>query len=305
MGLLSKLGVVSILALVVLVASATAIPFVASTQLEVSKWLPFLPPFIVSGILFVIAVVSVVGIEGAVITAGMNEGKRKSETELSQNQSIATIILLAISAVAGLYRPTALVGNETLSNILLIVLVLVSGVGGPAALFFLAPYMGKIVNAQRYSDDEWLREAREQFNQSPERQLARAEVDRQTMQVEFECRRLAEMQAAQLEQDKRVQDIQNRQERRDLVQPRVSYPDQKNGNGNGHSNGNGYKINPSTVLDWYMKEMDIDINNQIGSADAVDAYLGAHGIVMDKAESNALKGATRTELSRRRAKLQG
>jgi hypothetical protein len=50
---------------------------------------------------------------------------------------------------------------------------------GPVSLYFASPYMGKIINMQSEADEKWLSAARDQFNQSTERELAWAELEQE------------------------------------------------------------------------------------------------------------------------------
>jgi hypothetical protein len=122
------------------------------------------------------AVCSVLGIEGFIVTTGMKDGMQKNEEQLGAPRAIAAYILLIVSCVAGLFQNSALIGNAGVTQTVEIALMVITGLGVPISLIFASPYLGLMLNFQSIQEKNWLLAARQQFESSKERKLARRDL---------------------------------------------------------------------------------------------------------------------------------
>ncbi len=168
---------IAMIALMLVAALRTAFSFGLSAFTSLNDFLKgsLSPDFILilSGIE---AVCAVLGIEGFIVTTGMKDGMQKSEQELGAPRAIAAYILLIVSCVAGLFQNSALIGNVGVTQTVEIALMVITGLGVPISLIFASPYLGLMLNFQSIQEKNWPLAARQQFESSKERKLARRDL---------------------------------------------------------------------------------------------------------------------------------
>jgi hypothetical protein len=167
---------IAIISLMLVAAMRTAFSFGLSAMTSLNQFLVgAVPPTIITLIAAVEAFFSILGIEGFIIVTGMKAGMAKEEGELEKPRAIAVYILLLVSMAAGLFQNASLLNNSVLQASEWILMV-ITAVGVPVSLMLAAPYLGLMMNYQDMKTAQWLEGARESFNNTVERRVARKDL---------------------------------------------------------------------------------------------------------------------------------
>lgn len=293
----------SIIALMLVAASTTAMAFVASAQNELIHF--FGDNLVVLGIAILIGTLAVIGVEGLIVSTGMLDGlhaksedeaepeqrrvKRTRERTIAERRRWAAYILLGLSCIANLYSPVGLIDNSgPAMNFILGALAIWRGFGIPIAILLTAPVLSYFMNYQRRAEQDWLDEARRQFNNSQEAQLAQGE-----MQMALQRQQL--MQEAQMKEQQLIQQQQLRAIRRQgaTAQPNTSEP--------AVAHTVPAKISSRDIIQWYMEQNQLGLSDDgLEATEMVSTYATANNLSLNGQESQ-VAGKVRVQLSRMRA----
>jgi hypothetical protein len=172
-----RISAIAMVALMLVAALRTSFSFGLSAFTSLNQFLKDVLP---NGFLLTLsgfeALCAVLGIEGFIVTTGMKGSMNKKEEDLTSSRAIAAYLLLLVSCVAGLFQNSALIADPQTVKVIEWILMIVTGVGIPIAIMFAAPYLGLMLNFQAIQNARWLNEAREKFESSKERKLARRDL---------------------------------------------------------------------------------------------------------------------------------
>lgn len=225
---------------------------------------------------FIIAALTMFGIEGVMIVVGMQRGLALNQNDVSKERGIASFILLTVSIAAGLYQRTFLINIPEVSNVVGFILMVVSGIGVPTAILLIAPYLGVILNFQLHADAEWLKLAREEFEKSNVAALAQRELQMKL-------------------------DALNRQEKREIKSERQQSQNSRPAEPHQESHGNVVKLPGSgEILDWYLQQSGMTLRDDIKAKQVAETWANSVNYRFFNGDLERLSTAIRVNLARRR-----